>query len=156
MALLRRATRRNAEYYSSPPRSPVPRRRTQPMHYDDAFSPNGRHTHKLGLPDEFRMTEECYDSTLQGGRKLYKRVQAMQWSREWGLAGKRIEEITLPVFARSVRERQVLDQFQRELRSRHVDIESAAIQWAQHELYCAALALPGRPVRKRTKPSQSL
>ena len=154
--MLLRGAKRCFEDYGSPPRSPVPRRRSRRSYEDDeVFSPHGKKSHKLDLPDEFMVTEDCYDARPQGGRKLFKMVQPTQWSREWGLAGKRIEEITLPqlswlgwenwglrslsagsytslVFARSVREGQLLDQLQRELRSRHVDVESAAIQWSEH------------------------
>ena len=157
VAMLLRGAKRRHEEFGSPPRSLVPRRRSRPSYYDDeAFSPHGKKTHEVDLPEEFMVTQDCYDARPQGGRKLFKTVQPTQWSRDWGLAGKRIEEITLPqlswlgwenwglrslsagsytslVFARSVREGQLLDQLQRELRSRHVDVESAAIQWAQHE-----------------------
>ncbi|CAE7882935.1 unnamed protein product, partial [Symbiodinium necroappetens] len=51
----------------------------------------------------------------------------------WGLRALSAGCYTSVVFARSVREGQCMDIFQRELRSRHIDIESAAIQWAQHE-----------------------
>ena len=150
--MLRGAKRRSE--YGSPP-SPVPRRSRRSCEDDEVLSPHGKKSHKLDLPDDFMVTDECYDARPQGGRKLFKTVQPTQWSREWGLAGKRIEEITLPqlswlgwenwglrslsagsytslVFARSIREGQFLDQLQRELRSRHVDVESAAIQWAEH------------------------
>ena len=133
-----RSARVRHEYSS--PRSPVPRRRS--VHDDElgAFSPHGKKSHLLDLPEEFQSTRECHDSRVIGGRKLFKTVQATQWSREWGLAGKRIEEISLPeltwlgwenwglralsagcctsvVFARSVPEGQCMDIFQRELRS---------------------------------------
>ena len=143
MSLLRKAKVRR-EY--SPPRSPVPRRRAKYDEELDTLSLRGTKHHSLGLPDDFQPTGDCHDSRVVGGRKLFKTVQPTQWSREWGLAGKRIEDISLPEltwlgwenwglrsFARSVREGQCTDIFQRELRSRHIDIESAAIQWAQHE-----------------------
>ena len=163
MSLLRNSRVRHEYPPCRTPRSPVPRRRSS---YDDdleALSPHGTRSHSLGLPEDFQPSKECHDSRVLGGRKLFKTVQATQWSREWGLAGKRIEDISLPeltwlgwenwglrslsagcytsvVFARSVREGQCVDIFQRELRSRHIDIESAAIHWAQHENQSSASA----------------
>ena len=139
---------------SSRSRSPVLRRRTRRDEFESPHG-HGRKEHSLDLPTSFQSDSKYLDRNTCFGRQLYRNVCSTPWSNQVGIANRAVESIKVHelcylgwqnhnfralsagafvsvVFARSVREAQLVESLLRLCRTEHVDVESAAFnRWFQ-------------------------
>ena len=131
-------------------RTPPRRRDRSPLPRGEAlWSPHGKDKHDIGVPATFKPDSTFYDSSLVFGRALPRRIVSTPWSQEVGLAGRDLASVALHevafrgwenfhlralangqwtsvLFAKSVRETQLVEGIMKGIRSRHLNPEVAA------------------------------
>ena len=139
---------------SSRSRSPVLRRRARRDEFESPHG-HGRKVHSLDLPTSFQSDSKYLDRNTCFGRQLYRNVCSTPWSNQVCIANRAVASIKVHelcylgwqnhnlralsagafvsvVFARSVRETQLVESLLRLCRTEHVDVESAAFnRWFQ-------------------------